>query len=96
MEAVQLVEDQSTPEPTPEPTPAVVADESSAEQVSTAGSVDADDFSPRFDIDLGDSTPDLTRDLGGDPGGEIFEPQETPRTTVEQEQRPLGWLFRGV
>lgn len=92
MEAVQLVGDQSTSEHTP----AVVADGTSPEPVSTAGSVDADDFSPRFDIDLGDSPSDLTRDLGGDPGGELVEPQETPRTTVEQEQRPLGWLFRGV
>ena len=92
MEAVQLVGDQSTSEHTP----AVVADGTSPEPVSTAGAIDADDFSPRFDIDLGDSTPDLTRDLGGDPGGELVEPQETPRTTVEQEQRPLGWLFRGV
>ena len=29
-------------------------------------------------------------------GGEHVEPQQTPRTTAEQEQRPLGWLFRGV
>ena len=49
MEAVQLVGDQSTSEHTP----AVVADGTSPEPVSTAGAIDADDFSPRFDIDLG-------------------------------------------
>ena len=90
--AVQLVGDEPTPEAL-EP----LVDESPEERGTTLGSLDPDDFSPRFSMDLGDSAPDLTREVGGDPGGELFEPQETPRTTiVEQEQRPLGWLFRGV
>ena len=49
----------------------------------------ADDLAQPFSMDL--------EHLGVDRTGELSEPEHSARpTTVEQEQRPLGWLFRGV
>ena len=49
----------------------------------------ADDLAQPFSMDL--------EHLGVDRTGELSEPEPSARpTTVEQEQRPLGWLFRGV
>ena len=49
----------------------------------------ADDLAQPFSMDL--------EHLGVDRTGELSEPEDSARpTTVEQEQRPLGWLFRGV
>ena len=49
----------------------------------------ADDLAQPFSMDL--------EHLGVDRTGELSEPEHSARpTTVEQEQRPLGGLFRGV